>query len=44
LTTIGKKEIRATTMILGAMPYPTQISNNGAMAIIGTVWDPTTNG
>ena len=44
LTTIGKKLIKATTIILGANPYPIQTNNIGAITIIGTVWEAIING
>ena len=44
LTTIGKKQISAITISLGAMPKPNQITRIGAITITGTAWEATTSG
>ena len=44
LTTIGKKQISAITISLGAMPNPNQITRIGAITITGTACEATTSG
>jgi hypothetical protein len=44
LTTIGKKEIKATTIIFVNIPYPTHTNKSGVMAIIGIVCDVIMSG
>ena len=44
LTVIGKKQIRATTTILGPIPKPNQTSRIGAMTTIGIVCEATISG
>ena len=39
LVTIGKNEMMAQIMILGAMPKPNQIVSSGMMAMIGMALD-----
>jgi hypothetical protein len=41
---MGKKAVRATTMIFGVRPYPTQMSSSGAITMIGTICEAMTNG
>ncbi len=44
LTTIGKKQSRATIAIFGPIPKPNQTISTGAMTRIGIVWEATTSG
>ena len=39
LTTIGKKEIVAAIAIFDARPKPNQMTNSGATATFGIVWN-----
>ena len=38
---IGKKHMKMTIRILGAMPKPSQMANSGPSTITGTVWVTT---
>ena len=41
---IGKNVMRMVTTILLQMPYPNQTTNNGAIAVVGIVWEAITIG
>ncbi|OGL64387.1 MAG: hypothetical protein A3I72_10075 [Candidatus Tectomicrobia bacterium RIFCSPLOWO2_02_FULL_70_19] len=42
--TMGKNAISRLTSTLGKSPMPNQMTNSGAMAILGTVWEVTKMG
>ena len=41
---IGKKQTRKTTITLGVVPNPNQVTNSGAKAIFGTISSVTASG
>src|SRR5438874_12544697 len=43
-TTTGKKPSMNAAITFGMMPNPNQTTNSGATAILGTLWEKTSNG